>query len=206
MRLVEAHRDVTSKATRAGKTPAGLTGHEVQFYGSEPFLVQSVVDFLASGLRAGQPLVVIATEPHRHAFSAALRAQGLDTEAYLGSHEAVWLDARETLAAFMEGARPNAELFKATVGRVFEKVLNKRSYLVVRGYGEMVNLLWKDGNDEGAIQLERLWNELATKYAFSLLCGYALDGFLKDSGVERFRRVCGEHSHALPLERELEAG
>ncbi len=185
-----------------GSTPPSMPGHDVQFYRTEAFLVRTVVDFLADGLRAGQPLIVIATEPHRRAFAAGLREAGLDTEEVLSGREVAWLDARNTLAAFMEGRVPNPDLFKATVGRVFERMLKKRYYLIVRGYGEMVDLLWKDGNTDGAIRLEELWNELADQYAFALLCAYSMDNFLNDAG-NGVQRVCHQHKHALPLEERL---
>ena len=182
-------------------TPPGVVEHAVQFYRTDEFLTSAVVDYLAAGLAIGQPAIVVTTEPHRSAFARALRSRGLDTEEILGEREVVWLDARETLSAFMEGARPNRELFMSTAGRVFDKLLRKRSYLIVRGYGEMVDVLWKDGNIDGAIALEELWNELAKNYSFSLLCAYAVDDRLKEVQTAAFQRVCGKHSAALPLEQ-----
>ena len=88
----------------------------------------------------------------------------------------------------------------ATVGSVFEKLLDKRQYLLVRAFGEMVDLLWKDGNADAAIRLEELWNELATKYQYSLLCGYSVDNFLHDAGAAAFRRVCDYHTNARLLD------
>jgi hypothetical protein len=191
---------VAEALCKSGPTPAGVAGHDVQFYRTDEYLTKAVVSFLADGLRAGQPIIVVATEAHRRAFAEGLRAKGLDPEAIFSDRLAVWLDARETLASFMEGRRPDHELFMATVGRVFEGLLDKRYYLVIRGYGEMVDLLLKDGNPEAAILVEQYWNELADRYKYSLLCGYAVDGFLEGTGFEAFRRVCGSHSHAMPLE------
>ena len=188
-----------------GATPLGLPGHDVQFYQTDAHLTRVVADFLAAGARVGQPLIVIATEAHRQAFAYELRARRLDVEEVLSGREAVWLDARETLAAFMEGGRPDRELFMATVGSVFERVLKRRYYLTVRAYGEMVDLLWKDGNTEGALQLEALWNEIAGKYSHSLLCGYSMDNFLHAAGADELRRVCEHHTYALPLEAPLDA-
>jgi hypothetical protein len=172
----------------------------VAFYRTEAHLIRTAADFLADGVRAGQPLIVIATEKHRNAFVAALRARGLDPDELLSGREAIWLDARETLDAFMEGPRPDRELFMATVGSVFERVLRKRHYLIVRGYGEMVDLLAEDGNLEGAVAVEALWNELAQKYDYSLLCGYSFNNFLHETGAHGVRRVCEHHTHALPPE------
>ena len=121
-------------------TPAWTSGHDVQFYESEDFLYTSVASFLVDGLRAGQPLVVIATEKHRKGFLDRLRPIYPDIEHRLDGNEIVWLDARETLTAFMEGGTPNRDLFEATIGNVLEKLMAKRTYLVVRAYGEMVDL------------------------------------------------------------------
>lgn len=184
----------------AGPTPAGLTGHDVQFYRTDAYLVKAVVDFLADGVRAGQPIIVVATAEHRRAFAEGLRAKGLDPDQGFSDRLAVWLDARETLESFMEGPLPNRERFMATVGRVFERILDKRHYLVIRGYGEMVDVLWKDGKTDAAILLEQYWNELADRYKYALLCGYAVENFLHEAGIAGFRSVCGHHKHALPFE------
>ena len=192
--------ETLSRACDPGPTPPGLAGHDVHFYSSEESLVRSVVAFLSAGIRVGQPAIVIATQPHRTAFAAGLREKGLDPDEILAGRVVVWLDARETLNSFMDDKLPNRELFMATVGSVFEKVLGQRQYLVVRAFGEMVDLLFKDGNIEGAVLLEELWNELASSYKYSLLCAYSIENFLHESGVADFRRVCDQHTNALPLD------
>ena len=201
--MSELHSNLAETLSRvcdSGPTPAGLPGHDVHFYSSEESLVRSVVAFLSAGVRVGQPLIVIATEPHRKAFAAGLREKGLDPDEILAGRVVLWLDARETLNAFMEDRLPSPELFEATVGNVFEKIVGQRQYLVVRAFGEMVDLLFKDGNIEGAVALEELWNELAAKYKYSLLCAYSIENFLHESGVADFRRVCDQHTNALPLD------
>jgi hypothetical protein len=45
----------------------------------------------------------------------------------------------------------------------------------------MVDLLWRGGQAEAAIRLEVLWNELASTRTFSLLCGYAIGNFYKQT-------------------------
>ncbi|HJQ09465.1 MAG TPA: MEDS domain-containing protein [Gemmatimonadaceae bacterium] len=193
-------KSLSQTASNGGPTPAGLAGHDVHFYRSDDTLIKSVVDFLAEGIRVGQPIIVIATESHRRAFARGLRERDLDPDELLAGRIAVWLDARETLNTFMDGALPNRELFVATVGSVFERLLDKRQYLLVRAFGEMVDLLWRDGNHEAAILLEKLWNELAATYKYSLLCGYSIDNFLHEAGVAAFRRVCDQHTSAQVID------
>lgn len=197
---LELCNTLSKRARQVGPTPAGLSGHDVVVYHAEDALTKSVVDFLSAGIRVGQPIIVIATPAHRREFLAGLRAGRLDPEEQFAGSLAVWLDARETLDSFMEGSLPNRELFIATVGSVFERLLDKRQYLIVRAFGEMVDLLWKDGNIEGAILLEQLWNELALKYKYSLLCAYSIENFVHEAGVAAFRRVCDHHTNAFPLD------
>jgi hypothetical protein len=177
-------------------TPAWAVGHDVQFYESEMFLVDRVAEFLAEGIRAGQPLVVIATDLHRRGFAARLRAEGIDIEDKTRA-DIIWLDARETLDSFMEGGRPDPELFEMTIGNVLTRLIAARSYLVVRAYGEMVDLLWREGNTDGALALEALWNAIARKYSFNLLCGYAMEAVFKRSSSHGLNDICAHHHRVM---------
>jgi hypothetical protein len=179
-------------------------GHDVQFYENEEFLQTAVANFLADGVRVGQPIIVIATSAHRKAFAERMRSLGIDPDDLVHARDAIWLDARETLSAFMEGGRPSPELFEATVGNVFAKLVKNRRYVIVRAYGEMVDLLWNDGKAEAAISLEILWNELAAKYSFSLLCAYSKASLSKDTG-HSVDAICGQHMRVLPSEFDARA-
>src|SRR6185295_20361406 len=96
--------------------PATGEAHVVEFYEDDASLVEVVGDFLASGLNAGEPVVVIATPEHRDAFGQALAKRGLDVARATGSGQLVMLDTRETLALFMAGDMPDWARFRAAVG------------------------------------------------------------------------------------------
>ena len=177
------------------------TGHDVQFYETEEYLGSAVATFIVDGVRAGQPILVIATDAHRRMFEGRMRAAGIRPEDLVEGRDVAWLDARQTLEEFMEGDYPNAGLFESTIGAVFDKLTaNGRSYVVARAYGEMVDLLWKEGRIEGAIALEHLWNDIAAKYSFALLCGYSMSNFVKETHGIDFARVCAAHRHVTPTE------
>jgi hypothetical protein len=177
---------------------AWMTSHDVQFYEDEAFLCEAVAQFLVDGFRAGQPLIVIATEAHRKAFKERIRARGVDPEELVHGRDVVWLDATDTLAAFTQGDRPDKELFEATVGDVFDKVMTNRKYAMARAYGEMVDLLWRAGKTASAIALEEMWNGLAKKYAFSLLCAYSKESLLANPRADGIESICRQHSRVLP--------
>jgi signal transduction histidine kinase len=73
----------------------------------------------------------------------------------------------------------------------------------VLAFGEMTDLLARQGNLDGSIRLEELWNELAETYTFSLLCAYSLSAFSEDTHDAALRAICNQHAHVLPTERYM---
>jgi PAS domain S-box-containing protein len=104
----------------------------------------------------------------------------------------------------MNGLTPDARRFRTVVGGVIEKSLVGREGSAVCAYGEMVDLLWKDGNPAGAIRLEDLWNQLAKRYDFSLLCAYSMANFARAADAEHFGTICAQHTHVVPTERYVQ--
>jgi len=178
--------------------------HSVQFYEDERFLQETVSRFLGAGLIADQPTVVIATEEHRRAFRESLAAKGLDVERSTASGRLTLLDARECLAKFMVDGRPDWGRFSGLIGGAIDQATGGKP-VRVRLYGEMVDVLWREGNAQGAIQLEELWNDLGRQRRFTLLCAYVMGNFFNESHSDGFRRVCDVHDHVTPAEGYSEA-
>lgn len=93
----------------------------------------------------------------------------------------------------MANGQPDPDFFKASATSALEQLARGRSR-TIRAYGEMVDLLWKDGMGTAAIKLEMLWNRLANTHDFSLLCGYAMGNFYKDASIDD---VCKQHTHVV---------
>lgn len=176
------------------------SAHAVQFYENESYLYEVVADFLAKGIEAGEPTVVMATSEHCEGFIVALEKKGSLADA-CATGQLTFLDARETLSSFMVGSMPDDQLFRASLGSVLNRMAGKiRTAPAVRAYGEMVDLLWRDGNPEAAIRLEQLWNDLATTHSFSLLCAYPMGNFYRESHGRHFEDVCRSHHTVSPAE------
>jgi hypothetical protein len=190
----------------ANETPLGDTvtveghAHSVEFYETEAFLVESVRDFLASSLITGDAAIVVATDAHRDSFNCALMEAGIDVPEARRCGQFVSLDTSEALATFMVDDMPVAARFRATIGQLVSRAVENARH--VRIYGEMVAVLWDQGNVAAAIALEDLWNDLATRYQFSLLCAYPMPAFDTDETTENFRRICGQHSRVLVQSQE----
>ena len=166
--------------------------HGVRFYESERSLAQIVAEFLLEGFADSDPGIVVATAAMRAALVLELAGRSVDVAELLRSGQFRLLDAHEQLATFMTDGHPDPARFNAMACHVIEHACRGRTTCRVRIFGQMVDVLWRDGQQDAAIRLEMLWNQLAHKQAFSLLCGYAMGNFYKDSN---FDDICGQHSH-----------
>jgi signal transduction histidine kinase/ActR/RegA family two-component response regulator len=179
-------------------THMGDTDHFVQFYEADGFLLNSLSGFIGNAITSGDGAIVVATESHRKALDELLRANGIDVDGASFGGRYVLLDAAETLAQFMVDGAPDPERFHGVVGKVIASVTDGAAR--VRAFGEMVGVLWAQGNHSGAIRLEELWNDLQKLHSFSLFCAYPLNGFGGEKFTEPYRNVCGVHSRVIPSE------
>ncbi len=182
----------------AGRLGAGPHEHVVEFYETETFLADTVSKFIGPGFYDGGAAIVVATAEHRRLFATALRDAGIDTEHAIAADRYITVDARTLLDRFMADGFPDPTRFRETVGALLARAGegNRR----VRVYGEMVALLWADGERDAAIALEHLWNELAEHHEFALLCAYPMSSFQDAASVAAFEQLCTSHSTVIPSE------
>jgi hypothetical protein len=179
-------------STASSSTPAQY--HAVRFYENDKSLAYIVADFLAAGFVDGHPGIVVATPAQRAAILRELIARSFDVVELQRSDDLVLLDANDTLATFMTDGKPDVERFTDSMCDAIQRACRGRTDCRVRIYGQMVDVLWKNGEQDAAIRLEVLWNQLASTRAFSLLCGYAMGHFYKDA---EFDDICGQHTHVV---------
>jgi hypothetical protein len=142
-------------------------------------------------------VIVVATPEHRDAFADAIGAEGVDLEAAERDGRYRPLDAAETLSSFMVDGAPDPRRFEATAVAAIDRASVDGRHVKI--YGEMVALLWADGNAAATTALEELWNALAGVRDFSLLCAYPLRDFDGDARAP-FRQICTAHSTVIPAE------
>jgi signal transduction histidine kinase/CheY-like chemotaxis protein len=185
-------------APRSVWSEMGESEHFAQFYETDASLLDSLSGFIGIGLGAGDACIVVATEAHREGLDDRLRFYDLDLAAARASGRYVSLDAAETLSKFTVDGSLVPELFFELIGDIVARAAacGRR----VRAFGEMVSLLWAEGDHDGAIQLEGLWNDLRESHSFSLFCGYPMSGFGGESFAEPLSRVCAGHSRVIPAE------
>jgi PAS domain S-box-containing protein len=178
------------------------TGHVVQFYSDDAFLLDAVSRFVGQALVTGDAAIVVATSEHKVQLDQRLKARGLDTVAAVQQGRYISLDTQTMLVKFMRAGHPDQlgflELMGDIIGRARAATEGDSPRVVI--FGEMVALLWAEGKAEAAVELEHLWNELAKIHSFSLHCGYPLQGFDSAEHSESFRQICAAHSGVIPSE------
>lgn len=172
-----------------GATPSV---HQVLFYESDGYLVESTVQFLSGALDQGGSAAAIATAPHLAMIEQALATQ------HARPQGALLLEAQVTLDRFMVDGRPDPVAFDDVIGGVLDHLSLQGSQPHV--FGEMVAVLWEQGNVVGALAVEDLWNELARRRSFRLSCGYPIRAFDSKENDAAFHSVCMKHSSVTPTE------
>jgi hypothetical protein len=173
--------------------------HLVGFYDSEAFLTDSIVRFIAPGLVAGERAVVVATLAHREEIVAGLTAQGFAVAELTERGDLLLVDATELLSRLMVNGLLDRARFHELVGGLLDRAHAEGRTL--RIFGEMVALLWEEGNVAGVLALESMWNELLRSQPVALFCAYPMRAFDREESEAAFHEVCDAHTVVLPSER-----
>jgi hypothetical protein len=173
--------------------------HIVQFYGEhDRFFARNVGRYLAEGLKRGEGLLVIAKPDHRQAFARELDRPSVVPA--LTEGRLVFLDSRATLDRLSVGGQPDRDAFLRVVGEAIRQVQIRSGTPRLRAYGDMVGVLWDEGNREAALQLESYWNELLSGGDISLFCGYPVDLFGPEFATAEIDPVLCAHTHLVPVD------
>jgi hypothetical protein len=173
--------------------------HSVHFYDADEALIQRLLSVVVSSLEAGNSILIVATDDHRQQLTAALRKRGHDVPRLESDATLAFFNAHETLAYFMVNGMPSRERFLNSVGDLIAsaKQAARNSTRGLTVFGEMVAVLWEQGNKTGALQLEALWNDLLNDRAFHLHCAYPRSLFANADEAGGMESICESHSHVV---------
>jgi DNA-binding NarL/FixJ family response regulator len=170
--------------------------HEVQYYSDEAAFLFGLTCFIEAALKAGNPVIVIATESHRKSLLERLLARGVDGEAAMEQGFYLSLDVDEGLSTFMVNDLPDPARFL----KVFDDLLSSVAMMAtgehsrVAACGELAPTLWAQGKRDAAVQVEHLTDEIAKSCKVDILCGYVLTSFQREQESHVYERICAEHS------------
>ncbi len=176
----------------APPTEEAPRSHEVQFYPDDDALVVGFTSFIESALKAGNAVIVAATESHGKSLLQRLLEHGIDISTAAEEGRYLSIDLAETLSSFMVNDLPDPERFLRVVGDLIgtaaRATAGKHSRVAV--CGECASILWAQGNADGAIQVEQFCNQLTKQYEVDILCGFSLNSFYCEADKQVFQRIC----------------
>jgi DNA-binding NarL/FixJ family response regulator len=171
--------------------------HEVHFYSDDAAFLLGLAGFVETALEAGNPVIVVATEPHRKGLLETLMARGIDGAAAIEQGLYLSLDVYQALATFMVDDLPDSTRFLKIFGGLLSSTA-KGKHARVAACGEFAPTLWAQGKAEAAIQVEHLTDEIAKTGNVDILCGYVLNSSQRDQESHIYERICAEHSAVFP--------
>jgi len=179
--------------------PDRRVGHVVHFYADDSVLLAGFLSLLRSSLSAEESILAILTSPHRIWLEKQLICQRIDVREAIRTEQLVILDADRTLSELVDAMRLDRERFlirlEDMLRRLEAAAIVKNKRLVV--FGEVVTMLWAQGKHDAAIQVEKLWNELAQRYSFYLCCAYPASAFPEQSKSGGYAAICDQHSEVV---------
>ncbi len=169
--------------------------HAVLLYGTNRrTLAQRVTSYIGEGLAAGEAVLVLAAAANVELFRTALSRRRVDAGAAMLENRLIFLEAEEVRRKFIVDGRLDSVAFIAFVQPLMQELAAKRT---VRVYGELVGLLWSDGKQELAVEVERTWNAIQALVPFTLLCGYPIDVFSGEFNEKSMNGVLSTHTRLL---------
>jgi CheY-like chemotaxis protein len=175
-----------------------LQDHAVCFYEDAQSLSRTVARFIGGGLVVNQPAILVATPSTSAAILEQLVAMAVDPRRRIEQGDLVMLDADEVLSRVMVEDMPDTHRFEDAMDLILGGAAGCRKR-PLRVYGEMVDLLWKNGKAAAAVLLEIQWNHFIASHncSCSFLCGYSMDDVGHGAGL---RKICDQHSHVVLLD------
>src|SRR5688500_12393154 len=168
--------------------------HLVQFYEHDKYFMESLEGFAGCGLLSVDIVVILATKAHLADLRIRLINQCFDIDKLAASDQYITLDADDALAAFMVNNWPDEKLFNYFVSQVLLRA--RKNQRKVRAFGEVVAVLWEQGNSGATVQVENLWHRLHGQDNFTLYCAYPKSGFTQNAS-ESIDKLCETHSKII---------
>ncbi|HEY6448329.1 MAG TPA: ATP-binding protein [Acidobacteriaceae bacterium] len=192
-----------SAGNSAVRPESARGSHTAHFYANDASLASEVGQRIAAALVAGGAAVIIADQPHRRELAESVEHRGIDLTRVANQGRWLALDATKALSEFMAGGEPDPQRFALLVGGILDRLAsavrahgNESAPIVA--YGEMVAVLWQEGQKQASLRLEDLWNDLARGRPFHLSCGWPLRFFSRREDAAALHRICSQHTHVTP--------
>ena len=165
--VLDGRQFVSSAAKRAELSESAKARtprfHEMLAYSDDADLLESFTRFIAAALRAGNPTMVVATEPHWGNIFQRLAKEGVAIHAALQEGTCIWLDSADT---------PDPVRLLSSIKDLVEVASDaaRAGDRRVAICGELAGRMWAEGRVDVAFQFEQACNDLVkhVRHRYSL--------------------------------------
>lgn len=165
--------------------------HALQLYQEESCLLDALADFVGTGLRLEEGVVIIASTPRWELLLERLRASKSDARAHVLRGQLRLLGTH-----LLRLSVANRQHFNELVGSALS--LARARFERVRVFSELTDVLWHDGDRANARLVERYWKPLLGVQDFKLLCACRMDSLEGRSYDGSLQVLCDAHTQVYP--------
>ncbi|PYR88116.1 MAG: hypothetical protein DMF84_29455 [Acidobacteria bacterium] len=155
-------------------------------------MADAAAAFLADAHGAGDSLLIVARESNWISIHRTLTARGVDIGAETANGRLIAMNAVTKVAELSRQGMPHAASFDVAIAQPVCALAAKGRVSI---FGEMVDVLAELDEVDAAIALEDMWNTLAERACFRLMCGYSSAHFVSRRAELRLPDVCRAHTH-----------
>ena len=172
--------------------------HFLQVYESDDVLIDSLEAYVCAGIVKGDGVVIVATEAHLISLNERLE-RVFNVKKLMADKQFIPLNADIILEMILVHDTIDEQKFMLLINDILSMVRQNKENRI-RVYGELVAILWRQGNRNAVLTLEKLWDKLCKTGAISLFCAYPKDGFSQDE-INSIQEIC--HCHNCVIENDV---
>ncbi|PSJ16056.1 MEDS domain-containing protein [Nitrosomonas supralitoralis] len=171
--------------------------HIVQVCENEISQADILTDFIKDGLLKGEAVIVIVNIVLRKTIISKLSLAGLHLQNFKDNSQIKFLDTDFLISSlFIDGAIEKQTFHKLCALPLYEAQLKFRK---ARAFGDLVDVLWKNGQQVAALMLEEMFNNLYNREKVAILCIYLLNSLDSNNLEGALERICKYHTHSIPI-------
>jgi CheY-like chemotaxis protein len=192
------HHALAGRQYLPSLTPLVMTdsdAHAVQFRGDDGSWLDGAAGVLSSALQRGDTIATVLIESHLDAVALLMKERGWNLADLGEQGRYLIFDAEAAATQVVRDGRPDVDTLTAMVAvleRARTALGGARSHLTI--VGEIAPVLWRNGNPEAAMEVERLWDELTRSLPILTICTYPMNLVSHDAVAAFSADICAHHS------------
>lgn len=143
--------------------------HAVAYYQDNTYLIKFLIDYFETSKNSNEHFILIAKPSTiKSLYSYSIKHDEL--KGFMDERKFSLYSADTLIADFIVDGHVNLNKFNKLFNDLISGCINKNHQIKI--FGEMVAVLWENGLNEAAIELETIWHQLTSMYSIKLFCAY----------------------------------